>query len=77
MRLGLGLGIVAEIIMKDDRGDLVRVPRGTPVRQSVARGAKRGAYLRNVWDLPRLLVPTGRDLVARAAMNGQVSDYEL
>ena len=80
VRLGLGLGIVAEMAMKDDPvGDLVVRPVGHLFGQSVARVAfKRGAYLRNfVYKFAELLSDRlSRDLVARA-MNGQVNDYEL
>ena len=49
VRLGLGIGIVAEMAMRDDPvGDLVVRPVGHLFGQSVARVAfKRGAYLRN------------------------------
>ena len=80
VRLGLGLGIVAEMAMNDDPvGDLVVRPVGHLFGQSVARVAfKRGAYLRNfVYKFAELLSDRlSRDLVARA-MNGQVNDYEL
>ena len=80
VRLGLGLGIVAEMAMKDDPlGDLVVRPVGHLFGQSVARVAfKRGAYLRNfVYKFAELLSERlSRDLVARA-MSGQVNDYEL
>ncbi|GAB2544360.1 MULTISPECIES: CysB family HTH-type transcriptional regulator [unclassified Simplicispira] len=80
VRLGLGLGIVAEMAMKDDPlGDLVVRPVGHLFGQSVARVAfKRGAYLRNfVYKFAELLSDRlSRDLVARA-MSGQVNDYEL
>ena len=58
VRLGLGLGIVAEMAMKDDPlGDLVVRPVGHLFGQSVARVAfKRGAYLRNfVYKFAELL----------------------
>ena len=80
VRLGLGLGIVAEMAMKDDPlGDLVVRPVGHLFGQSVARVAfKRGDYLRNfVYKFAELLSDRlSRDLVARA-MSGQVNDYEL
>ncbi len=80
VRLGLGIGIVAEMAMRDDPvGDLVVRPVGHLFGQSVARVAfKRGAYLRNfVYKFAELLSDRlSRDLVARA-MTGQVNDYEL
>ncbi|MGP1628866.1 MAG: CysB family HTH-type transcriptional regulator [Giesbergeria sp.] len=80
VRLGLGLGIVAEMAMRDDPiGDLVVRPAGHLFGQSVARVAfKRGAYLRNfVYRFAELLSDRlSRDLVMRA-MTGQVNDYEL
>lgn len=80
VRLGLGLGIVAEMAMRDDPlGDLLVRPAGHLFGQSVARVAfKRGAYLRNfVYRFAELLSDRlSRDLVMRA-MSGQVNDYEL
>ncbi len=80
VRLGLGLGIVAEMAMRDDPiGDLVVRPVGHLFGQSVARIAfKRGAYLRNfVYRFAELLSDRlSRELVMRA-MTGQVNDYEL
>ena len=80
VRLGLGIGIVAEMAMRDDPiGDLVVRPVGHLFGQSVARVAfKRGAYLRNfVYKFAELISDRlSRDLVARA-MTGQVNDYEL
>ena len=80
VRLGLGIGIVAEMAVRDDPlGDLVVRPVGHLFGQSVARVAfKRGAYLRNfVYRFAELLSDRlTRDLVARA-MTGQVNDYEL
>ena len=80
VRLGLGVGIVAEMAVKGDlAGDLVVRPVGHLFGQSVARVAfKRGAYLRNfVYRFAELLSDRlTRDLVARA-MTGQVNDYEL
>ena len=58
VRLGLGIGIVAEMAMRDDpMGDLVVRPVGHLFGQSVARVAfKRGAYLRNfVYKFAELL----------------------
>ncbi|RCX11834.1 CysB family HTH-type transcriptional regulator [Extensimonas vulgaris] len=80
VRLGLGIGIVAEMAMKDDPvGDLVVRPLGHLFGQNVTRVAfKRGAYLRNfVYRFAELLSPRlSRELIARA-MTGHVHDYEL
>lgn len=80
VRLGLGLGIVAEMAMRDDPvGDLVVRPVGHLFGKSVARVAfKRGAYLRNfVYKFAELISDRlSRELVMRA-MTGHVSDYEL
>ncbi len=80
VRLGLGIGIVAEMAMRDDPvGDLVVRPVGHLFGQSVARVAfKRGAYLRNfVYKFAELLSDRlSRELIARA-MSGHVNDYEL
>ena len=80
VRLGLGIGIVAEMAMRDDPvGDLVVRPVGHLFGQSVARVAfKRGAYLRNfVYKFAELLSDRlSRELIARA-MAGHVNEYEL
>ena len=80
VRLGLGVGIVAEMAMRDDPlGDLQVRPVGHLFGQSVARVAfKRGAYLRHfVYRFAELLSDRlSRDLIARA-MTGHVNDYEL
>ena len=80
VRLGLGIGIVAEMAVRDDPvGDLVVRPVGHLFGQSVARVAfKRGAYLRNlVYRFAELLSDRlSRELIARA-MTGHVNDYEL
>ena len=78
--LGLGLGIVAEMAVRDDPGsDLVSRPMGQLFGMNVARVAfKCGAYLRNfVYRFAELLSDRlDRNLVARA-MTGQANDYEL
>ncbi len=84
VRLGLGIGIAAEMSVRDvvaegDKSDLVVRPAGLLFGQNVARVAfKRGAYLRNfVYKFTELLSDRlSRDLVARA-MLGHVDDYEL
>nr|WP_281355006.1 LysR substrate-binding domain-containing protein [Comamonas jiangduensis] len=80
VRLGLGIGIVAEMAMREELGpDLVSRPMGHLFGQSVARVAfKRGAYLRNfVYKFAETLSDRlSRDLILRA-MSGHVNDYEL
>ena len=80
VRLGMGIGIVAEMAMRDDPvHDLVVRPMGHLFDQNVARVAfKRGAYLRNfIYKFSELISDRlSRDLVMRA-MTGQVNDYEL
>ena len=80
VRLGMGIGIVAEMAMRDDPvHDLVVRPMGHLFGQNVARVAfKRGAYLRNfIYKFSELISDRlSRDLVMRA-MTGQVNDYEL
>jgi len=80
VRLGLGIGIVAEMAVRDDvNSDLITRPVGSLFGVNVARVAfKRGAYLRNfVYQFAELLSDRlNRNLVAKA-MNGHVNDYEL
>lgn len=84
VRLGLGIGIAAEMSVRDvaeegaKTGLLVR-PAGQLFGQNVARVAfKRGAYLRHfVYRFAELLSSRlDRHLVARA-MTGHINDYEL
>jgi LysR family transcriptional regulator, cys regulon transcriptional activator len=81
VRLGLGVGIVAEIAMREEgaSADLVARPVGHLFGQNVARIAfKRGAYLRNfVYRFAELLSDRlDRNLIAKA-MSGHANDYEL
>ncbi|AEG93030.1 CysB family HTH-type transcriptional regulator [Ramlibacter tataouinensis] len=81
VRLGLGVGIVAEMAVRDDgsNGDLAVRPLGQLFGQNIARVAfKRSAYLRNfVYQFAELLSPRlDRHLIAKA-MTGHVNDYEL
>ncbi|MEY2619959.1 MAG: putative transcriptional regulator CysB (Cys regulon transcriptional activator), LysR family [Pseudomonadota bacterium] len=81
VRLGLGVGIVAEMAVREDGGnaDLVVRPLGALFGQNVARIAfKRSAYLRNfVLQFAELLSDRlDRHLIAKA-LSGQVNDYEL
>ena len=80
VRLGLGIGIVAEMAVKDDPiKDLAVRPLGALLGMNVARVAfKRGAYLRQfVYQFAEMLSDRlTAPLVARA-MIGHVNDYEL
>ncbi len=88
VRLGLGVGIAAEMAVQDvqedcekngGKGGLVVRPAGQLFGQNVARVAfKRSAYLRNfVYTFAELLSDRlTRHLITRA-MEGHVDDYEL
>ncbi len=85
VRLGLGVGIAAEMAVQDvledteKNGGLVVRPAGYLFGQNVARVAfKRSAYLRNfVYTFAELLSDRlDRKLIARA-MDGHVEDYEF
>ena len=84
VRLGLGVGIVADMAMREDPGvDLVARPLGHLFGQSVARVAfKRGAYLRNfVYKFAETLSEflserLSRGLIAKA-MSGPAHDFDL
>jgi len=80
VRLGLGVGIVAEMALKDvgTNTDLVAIPAGHLFGINVARVAfKRSAYLRNfVYKFAELLSDKlNRDLITKA-MAGHINDYE-
>lgn len=83
VRSGLGLGIVAEMAMRDDPpgGDLVWRPAGHLFGQNVARVAfKRGVYLRNfVYAFAELLGERlTRALIVRVMSGDDVDpDYSL
>ncbi len=80
VRLGLGVGIVAEMaVSATTDSDLVTRPLGQLLGQNVTRIAlKRGAYLRDfVYHFASLLSDRlDRDLIIKA-MTGHVNDYEL
>ena len=80
VRLGLGIGIVAEVAVRDDPNpDLVSRPVGQLFGVNIARVAfKRGAYLRNfVFRFAELLSDRlDRNLVVKA-MAGHAHDYDL
>ena len=81
VRLGLGVGIVAEVALRDDgtNSDLAAIPAGPLFGMNVARVAfKRSAYLRNfVYKFAEFL----SDRLDRAhitrAMAGHLGDDEL
>ena len=80
VRLGLGIGIVAEMAVKDDPvKDLAVRPLGQLLGMNVARVAfKRGAYLRHfVYHFAELLSDRLTAPLITKAMNGHVNDYEL
>lgn len=81
VRLGLGVGIVAEMAIKDDgtNNDLLAIPAGPLFGTNIARIAfKRSAYLRNfVYTFAGLLSDKlDRGLIEKV-MSGHISDYEL
>ncbi len=80
VRLGLGVGIVAEMAVKDDPvQDLAVRPLGPLLGMNVARVAfKRGAYLRHfVYQFAELLSDRLTASLVAKAMSGQANDYEL
>jgi LysR family cys regulon transcriptional activator len=81
VRIGLGVGIVAELAVRDDPpgGELVSRPVGHLFGSNVTRIAfKRGAYLRNfVYAFAEMMSDRlSRKLIA-SAMAGEVDDYQL
>ena len=81
VRLGLGVGIVAEMALKDDgtNADLISLPAGQLFGVNVARVAfKRSAYLRNfVYKFAELVSDKlTREQIARA-MSGRLHDDEV
>jgi len=80
VRLGLGIGIVAEMAVRGDtEPDLVTRPLGPLLGQNVARVAlKRGAWLRDyVYHFASRLSDRLDKALILKAMNGQPTDYEL
>ncbi len=81
VRLGLGVGIVAEMAVKDDgtNSDLLAIPAGQLFGVNVARVAfKRSAYLRNfIYTFAQLLSDKLERSVIEKVMAGHISDYEL
>lgn len=81
VRLGLGIGIVAEMALKDDgtNSDLLARPAGALFGVNVARVAfKRSAYLRNfVYKFAELLNDKlDRNQITKA-MSSRHNDFEL
>ena len=81
VRLGLGVGIVAEMALKEDgtNSDLVAVPAGHLFGLNTARVAfKRSAYLRNfVYKFAELISPKLDRQLIEKAMTGDLSDEDL
>ncbi|WP_298231812.1 CysB family HTH-type transcriptional regulator [uncultured Azohydromonas sp.] len=81
VRLGLGVGILAEMAVRDDpsSGDLVARPAGHLFGMNVSRVAfKRGAYLRNfVYTFAELLSDRLTRTLINRAMAGSGDDYDL
>ncbi len=82
VRIGLGVGIIAEMAVRDDApgGDLVSRPAGHLFGVNVSRIAlRRGAYLRLfVYAFAELLSPRfTRALIDRAMAGGEPDTYEL
>lgn len=81
VRIGLGVGVVAEIAVRDDPpgGDLVSRPVGHLFGSNVTRIAfKRGAYLREfVYAFAEMLSARLSRKLITGAMAGEADDYEL
>jgi LysR family transcriptional regulator, cys regulon transcriptional activator len=81
VRLGLGVGLVAEMAVRDDPpgGDLVSRPLGHLFGQNVARVAfKRSAYLRNfVYAFAEQISSRLSRALIERAMSGEADDYQL
>jgi len=84
VKLGLGVGIVAEMAVRDDPafapgGELVARPAGALFGTNVARLAfKRGSYLRNfVYGFAELLSDRLTRSLINRAMQGGGENYEL
>ncbi len=79
VRLGLGVGIIAEMAIREDgtNSDLVALPAGALFGRNVARVAfKRSAYLRNfVYTFAELLSTDLTRSAIEKAMSGASSDF--
>ncbi len=81
VRLGLGVGIVAEMAIREDgtNSDLMAIPAGPLFGVNVARVAfKRSAYLRNfVYKFSELLSDKLTRSRIEKVMSGQITDYDF
>jgi LysR family transcriptional regulator, cys regulon transcriptional activator len=81
VKLGLGIGIVAEMAVRDDGADseLIALPAGHLFGQNVARVAfRRGAYLRHfVYTFAELLSERLTRSLIQRAMSGGGDDYQM
>lgn len=81
VRLGMGVGIVAEMAMREEPADsdLVARPLGMLLGSNVTRLAfKRGAYLRNyVYTFAELLSERLSRKLIEKAMSGDATDFGL
>jgi LysR family cys regulon transcriptional activator len=81
VRIGLGVGIVAELAVRDDPpgGELVSRPVGHLFGSNVTRIAfKRGAYLRNfVYAFAEMMSDRLSRKLIDSAMAGEADDYQL
>lgn len=81
VRIGLGVGIVAEIAVRDDApgGDLISRPVGHLFGTNITHIAfKRGAYLRNfVYAFAEMLSDRLSRKLITGAMSGSGDDYQL
>jgi len=81
VRLGMGVGIVAEMAVREDppNGDLVSKPAGHLFGSNLTRVAfKRGAYLRQfVLSFAELLSDRLTRPLIQRAMNGDGHDYNM
>ena len=79
VRLGLGVGIVAEMAIRDDgtNNDLIALPVGQLFGVNVARVAfKRSAYLRNfVYTFAELLSPDLTRSMIEKTLSGHANDF--
>jgi LysR family cys regulon transcriptional activator len=81
VKLGLGVGIVAEMAVREDGADseLVALPAGHLFGQNVARIAfRRGAYLRHfVYTFAELLSERLTRVLIQRAMSGGGDDFQM
>jgi LysR family transcriptional regulator, cys regulon transcriptional activator len=81
VKLGLGIGIVAEMAVREDAADseLAALPAGHLFGQNVARIAfRRGAYLRHfVYTFAELLSERLTRALIQRAMSGGGDDYQM